>query len=64
MSLIYVSNKLFQKNLLFCRDTKTCTVLSSENDSEEEAIEKDFMEWTLDLEKGSKIETPIEKHDV
>ncbi|XP_032681835.1 trimethylguanosine synthase isoform X2 [Odontomachus brunneus] len=45
-------------------DTKSCTVLSSENDSEEEAIEKDFMEWTLDLDKGSRIETQsTEKHD-
>ncbi|XP_025154280.1 uncharacterized protein LOC105191479 isoform X2 [Harpegnathos saltator] len=45
-------------------DTKNCTVLSSENDSEEEAIEKDLMEWTLDPDKGSRIETQsIEKHD-
>lgn len=53
------------KENVFCRDTKSCTVLSSENDSEEEAIEKDFMEWTLDLDKGSRIETQsTEKHDV
>lgn len=51
---------------VFCRDSKNCTVLSSENDSEEEAIEKDLMEWTLDLDKESRIEvqSAIEKHDV
>ncbi|XP_014474789.1 PREDICTED: uncharacterized protein LOC106744478 isoform X2 [Dinoponera quadriceps] len=45
-------------------DTKNCTVLNLENDSEEEAIDKDVMEWTLDFDKESRIETQsIEKHD-